>query len=359
MSWLSKFTANFFSASNENTLSLASAKFDFALVKIEAPVEFGPVGLALSQRRKVEAEDGGRHRTARKLGALFEQLVPSTPALIGAYGLRVSEIINTPGINPEGSPSHGPFQSFIGADAMAMWAAATSGVPSIAVYLLACILSYAWDWNQATSLWEELVTIRKRDILEGFSRNDIVLESSLYGAQQEISREELRLWDASARSWLQSADAAKGHQKDQFLLISKNLQIPDTSGEATYAKVITVWQEVMKGMEAILQGRPQSILNHSVPLAVLSWHLFPDLIVLGREAKHVTFEDDLVPKRGTCTIGAISQMADEGQSGTLWPLALSHYHFYGGPVKAVSNQDFSRVNVGQLMVIALGSLLRS
>ena len=100
--WLTRFTPSFLSASNENTLALASMKFDFSLVKVEAPVEFNPLGMVLSQRRKAEAEDGSYHRTARRLGALFEQLMPSTPKLLSAYGRRVSEIINSPGINPQG-----------------------------------------------------------------------------------------------------------------------------------------------------------------------------------------------------------------------------------------------------------------
>lgn len=38
------------------------------------------------------AEDGPLHRTARKLGALFEQILPPIKTLIKAYGVRVSEI---------------------------------------------------------------------------------------------------------------------------------------------------------------------------------------------------------------------------------------------------------------------------
>ena len=95
MSWLS--------ALQENNLALSSVRFDFTLVKVEAPAEFSGIGTLLGQRRKTDAEDGGAHRTARKLGALFEYITPSTPKLIAAYGKRVSEIINTPGINPRGS----------------------------------------------------------------------------------------------------------------------------------------------------------------------------------------------------------------------------------------------------------------
>ena len=206
MSWLSKIAPMFFLASNENTLALSHIKFDFSLVKVEAPKDFGPVGLAISQCRKTEAEDGKQHRTARKPGALFEQLTPSTPKLVEAYGRRVSEIINSPGVNPQGRDEHGPFQSFIGANATVMWAAAMSGTSSIAVYLLACLIAYAWNEKEATSIWVKIVTERKKEISECYLSNGIVPESSLYNARQDISREELASWDSSARSWLQSAD---------------------------------------------------------------------------------------------------------------------------------------------------------
>ena len=115
----------------------------------------------------------------------------------------------------------------------------------------------------------------------------------------------------------------------------------------------------MKGMEAILCGRPQSIVHNSVPLAVLSWHLFPDLIVLGNEIKHVEFKDPLVPESGKCTIGAVSRDVEENCTGMQWSLALSHYCFYGDPVKATSKSEFSSVNMDELKVIALGALLRT
>ena len=109
-SWLGQLRSSLFSASNENSLALANLKFDFALLKVDAPPEFSSLGSALCHRRKAEAEDGNSHRTARKLGALFEQVIPNTPKLVSAYGQRVSEIMDTPGINPEGLNSHGPYE---------------------------------------------------------------------------------------------------------------------------------------------------------------------------------------------------------------------------------------------------------
>lgn len=110
------FTNSLLSAKNGDTFALANANFDFSLLKLEAPKEYSSFGTALTMKRRQSAEYGAMHQTARKLGALFANLVPSTPKLIGIYGKRVSQIMHTPGINPRGSGQHGPFADFVGAD---------------------------------------------------------------------------------------------------------------------------------------------------------------------------------------------------------------------------------------------------
>lgn len=100
MSSLSRLANSFISATNENTLALANFNFDFSLVKLEAPQEFVPLGSALSTDRRSNAEGGALHQLARKVGALFEQVIPSTPKLLKAYGCRASEIVEAPGVNP-------------------------------------------------------------------------------------------------------------------------------------------------------------------------------------------------------------------------------------------------------------------
>ena len=355
MASLSSITNSIFSASNENTLALAALKFDFSLMKVEAPVEFTSLGSALTSKRRSDAEDGPVHKSARKLGALFEQLIPSTPKLIRAYGLRTSEIIEKPGINPSGSDRHGPFASFVGADGTAMWAAATSGISALGVYLLSCLLARAWDSKESVSIWVELVAERRRQIEEAFRDNHLVSESSLLSARHEISRQELALWDASTRAWLRSADQAKVWEQDQLMLIVKNVSVPFSHGSSTYTKVIEAWRQAMIGLENLLHGRPQSISNGEVLLALSAWHLFPDLIVLGRETTNVKFNDPLVPQAGVGTIGL--QPTDAKRKAIQWSLTLSHLRYYGGPVVVESSQDFSRVTIGQLRVVTLGSIL--
>ena len=86
MSSIGKLTASIFSATNENTLALANLNFDFSLVKFDAPPEFNGLGAALTTTRRKNAESGSAHKTARRIGALFEQLVPPTPRLVKLTG---------------------------------------------------------------------------------------------------------------------------------------------------------------------------------------------------------------------------------------------------------------------------------
>jgi len=103
MTSIGKITASAVSATSEITLAAASLNFDFSLVKIEAPQEFHLVGKGLSQERRIDAEDGISHTTARKLAALFEPLLDRTPELIKAYAIRVSQISLSSEVNPQGS----------------------------------------------------------------------------------------------------------------------------------------------------------------------------------------------------------------------------------------------------------------
>lgn len=100
MSSLGRVNAALGVARNENTLALANINFDFSLVRVDAPPEFQLLGANLSNHRRQQAETGTPHRTAQKLRALFEGVLPHTPALTRAHGLRVSEISQSHRHNP-------------------------------------------------------------------------------------------------------------------------------------------------------------------------------------------------------------------------------------------------------------------
>ncbi|KAI4702208.1 hypothetical protein J4E81_002570 [Alternaria sp. BMP 2799] len=346
-----------FSATNENYAALANIKFDFSLVKMEAPIEFSGIASGLSTRRRVEAEEGPSHKTARRLGALFEDVVPSTPKLISAYGRRMSEIMNASGVNDVGAGQHGPFEPYVGADGTTLWAAATSGIPALGVYLLSCLLARAWDAKVATAIWVEIVAARKIEIEEGLKSNGNVSATSLLGACQDITRKDLALWDSSARAWLRRADKSKQFAQRQLSLIVKNINTPIPGGPSTYEQVMNVWKRSMLAVEQFLSGKPQDIIDGSVFVAFSAWHLYPDLIVFTPGPKKVEFKDKLIPSSAVGTVGVEHNRRSSEGEGVQWSLALSHLQYYGAPVVVSSNQESSRVTFRQLQIVALGGLL--
>ena len=200
MTSLNKLVASAFHGSQENTLALASVNFDFSLLKFEAPKEYAGFGDALSLKRRVEAEDGSAHVTARKLGALFEDGLPEVPKLFEAYGKRVTEIAEFEKVNPKGSNLDGPFADYVGADGTTIWAAATSGSGAIAVHLLACLLARVWKDSRAIAIWVELIERRKDVLQETVRTNSFFPRSALQASRIEVTREQLAKWDASVRS---------------------------------------------------------------------------------------------------------------------------------------------------------------
>lgn len=106
MASFGKISNSLIQGTNENTFAFANINFDFSLVSLAAPTDFAAVGTALAHSRRENAEHGALHRTARKLGALFEGVVPQVPQLVSAYGKRASEIMKHPGLNPLGIPTN-------------------------------------------------------------------------------------------------------------------------------------------------------------------------------------------------------------------------------------------------------------
>jgi hypothetical protein len=359
MASLGRIANSVLSGVNENTFTLANLNFDFSLVTLQAPAEYSAIGIAMAPGRRQNAEHGKSHKTARKLGALFERLIPQAPKLFDAYGRRASEIMETPGVNPPGTDQHGPFAAFVGADGTSIWAAATSGGASIAIHLLACLLARSFDARGATSVWAELVLERRREIEKSAESGPISVMAlaDANAAAQEISREELLQWDASARAWLQCADGAKRKERTQMQLILKNIGVPVAVGSSTYDGVIRAWKQAMTALGRLLNGEPQSVTDGAILLALSAWHLYPDLVVLGNETTNVRFQDPLMHPAGLVTVGLTNANADLGSGeGMHWSLALSHYRYYGDPVKAIGGKQ-NRFTMQQLHSVALGSLL--
>ena len=125
MAWIGRVAVAAAAGSQELTLALANLNFDFAVIRYDAPREYLPLGLSLSRKRRRNAEEGRIHATAKQLGALFADALPKIPNLSKAYGRLVSEIAESPKLNPQGTRSDGPFADFVGADGTSIWAAAT------------------------------------------------------------------------------------------------------------------------------------------------------------------------------------------------------------------------------------------
>jgi hypothetical protein len=353
-------------ASNKNSVSLASFSGDFTLIKFQPPAEFSALGKALSPARRQNAEDGPAHKTARRLGALFQQIIPSTPKLVEAYGRRATEIVETPGLNPRGSKHDGAFEKYVGMDYTTIWAAVTSGTASLGVHLLSCMLARAWEPKEAVAIWVELVNFRQKEIMTGLDQQyHIIGNETAIAAHQEITREELALWDNGARSWLRQADRAKPRDFDRFRLIAANAGVAypaGGAGKSLYKSVIETWTQSMVCAENLFKELPQQVSDRGILLAISAWHLYPDLAVFGGSTSappKVAFNDPLVPSRAVLTVGLERQCLPEAENTDRikWSLALSHLHYYGDPVKVLSTEDTTRVSMVELQIIALGYLL--
>ncbi|KAH7354748.1 hypothetical protein BKA65DRAFT_496920 [Rhexocercosporidium sp. MPI-PUGE-AT-0058] len=354
---IGKINTSFASGTIENTLALANFNLDFSIIKVEAPKEFMSLGANLTPQRRADAEDGHLHRTARKLGALFEQILPATPQLIKSYGIRASEISKTEAVNPKGDHKHGAFAAYVGADATSIWAAATSGPAAIGVHLLACMLARTWTGPEATSIWVEIVEERVRLVMSKASSD--AYNTSLGGlvaAKQGVTRAELAQWDASARAWLQVADDAKQFQQKQLMLILKNISLPVNRDQNAYDNVIGAWQESMKAVEKLASGQPQSVSKGAILLGLSAWHLYPDLLVFGDKVSNIKFSDTSLIPGGSLTIGLQNRSPVTGD-GVYWSLALSHLRYYGDPVIVDTSlgQGTSRLSLDELHLVALGS----
>ncbi|KAL8789827.1 MAG: hypothetical protein Q9213_000895 [Squamulea squamosa] len=357
---ISKLIPSMASGSLELQPALANLNFDFALWKVAAPKEFEGVGSALSTCRRDDAESGMLHTIARKLGALFERKVPSTPNLIKAYGTRASEIAQALSLDEKARKSYGVFASRAGADATSLWAAATSGTSAISIHLLACMLARIWDAPEATSIWVEVVKRRKEEVIAEFDGTDIAYLATLSAAQQDLPRAQIAEWDDSARAWLRVADSVKKKHQKQLMLILDNVQIPVNCKADTYESVVEAWSNSLTQMEALVQGISQQARSGDILLALSSWHLFPDLAVVPPSMTHVRQSDPVFGSGGVLTIGLQAPTIQE--KGVHWSLPLAYLRHYGAPVvsaRSIRSGLRSRLSLQELLQATLGSLLHS
>ena len=315
------------SATQETTLALANLSFDFSLVKVEAPIEYKGVGAALSHKRRLTAENGTIHVTARRLGSLFEAILPATPNLIRSYGRRASDIFASPSMNTKTAKAYGPFQEYVGVDGTSIWAAATSSSCAVAVHLLACMLARLWHPAESISIWEELIAEQRVELARTDSMGFSPLKNAV-ALSLDISRDQICEWDASARAWLLAADAAdvtKTKQK-QVMLILENISIPINNRIKVYGSVTQAWKAALTSMDQIIGGTAYSIQDGAVLAALASWHLYPDMVVLGTNTVDVRQHDELIHPGGVLTIG-LQTDSEKSVKGLSWSLSLAHLRY--------------------------------
>ncbi|PMD39621.1 hypothetical protein L207DRAFT_429144, partial [Hyaloscypha variabilis F] len=354
----SRMTAALVSATNEFSLAAANLNIDFSLVKIDAPMEFRALGKELSVKRRADAEVGSFHVTAWRLGALFEGLLPKTPRLLEVYGLRASEISQRPDINPKGDESQGIFASQTGIDGTSIWAAATSGIGAIGVHLLACMLARIWTPTEATSIWVEIIEGRRQEIAARFESGAEMHWQTFNAARPELSRKQIAAWDTSARSWLRGADQAMEKRQKQIMLIVNNVGLKVNNIPGTYESVKRAWITALETMEKVVQGMPYNIHDGSALLALISWHLYPDMVVIGSAVQEVRYGDSLIPSSGQVTIG-LQGSNSSSDHGLKWSLSLAHLRYYGDPsvVTRLAGIDTSRVSFNQFAFVIFGAVL--
>ena len=359
MTSVGKLQASLASATQETTLALANLNFDFSLIKVEAPAEYKPVGAALSTNRRSAAETGGPHIIARRLATLFASLLPDTPRLITAYGRRAAEITQAPGVNPSGDKNHGPFKDFVGLDGTNIWAAATSGPGAVTAHLLACMLARVWSPAQAVSIWEEMVLERKKQLMQS-ADSDFINMKDIAAAQLSIDKEQLAEWDSSARAWLRAADCVPSNLKrqKQLMLILGNISLPVSNRSRVFDSVCKAWRAALTTMNKVVGGEAHSIEDGAVLVALSAWHLYPDMVVLGKQSQEILQHDELIDPGGLLTIG-LQGASHNAAEGVHWSLSLAHLRYYGQPVLAsgtVSSVS-GRVTFPQMWQIVLGSVI--
>ena len=312
----------------------------------------------MTTSRRNNAEEGVLHKLARRLDALFKDIVPPVTALINAYGRRVTDISALPSVNPKGTGADGAFKGVVGADGTSIWSAATSGSTAIAVHLLACMLAQTFEASEATSILVEVVEERRKEIRDSMDEAHIGSLTDKVVISQEITRSQLANWDASARSWILSADGVKKKEQTQLKLITQNIELSMNSSTKTYRNVVDAWTSAMVTLNHLICSRPQRISNAAVLIGISAWHIFPDLFVVGDVGAHVKFYDELVDPGGCITIGLQGNSPDN-DDGVRWSLSLSHLRYYGKPVPVSksTNTDGTRITIGELRMVALGSLI--
>ena len=356
---IGRLTTALASAYNENQVSLVNMNLDFTLFRVQAPLQFEGIGSMISSKRKENAESGLSHKTARKLGALFDGILPEIPELIAAYGIRASEIARSERFETKDQKANQIFADQIGADTTSIWAAATSGEAAVAVHLLACMLARVFSSPNAVLVWVEIIEGRKVQIAEEqkTAHYPSSHDAAMMASRQDFTREELAQWDNSARSWIQCGDLVKEKEHSNMLNVLDTAKLMVNRDKNTFRNVMTAWVDASKAMNCLISGTPQRVQNGAILLALSAWHLYPDLDSLS-SAHPITIQGDpLIGALGVLTIGLEdSSLSDDPVA---WSLPLAYMRYYGEPklITGIAGHSNTRITMELFAYIVLGTVI--
>lgn len=115
-------------------------------------------------------------------------------------------------------------------------------------------------------------------------------------------------------------------------------------------------------MENLVSGIAQAVQDGAAVLGLASWHIYPDMVVLGSENPNMVMNDTAVTPGGVLTVGLQRPGAEcglESECGIYWSLSLAHLRYYGHPVLKHQelNSDTSRLSFGQFSQAVFGCII--
>jgi hypothetical protein len=299
------------------------------------------------------------------------------PALLKAYGTRASEIACEVDAaqNAPRSIVDGIFGPHLGVDSTSIWAAANIGTSALLMHLLACMLARIWSAQEATAIWAEIIDTRRQKIKVNAPENSKA--SSLFAqhaAIYDVEWSTIQNWDANARAWLQIADSSSHKmQQKQIELIANNLSIAiqtqvtphgacvsASGGGNLYDSVMLNFCSALSTLNNLVLGKPQRILDGGVLLGLTSWHIYPDLVILGPKTQEKPQLDPLVADGGIATLSIAYQEDPHGnQDGVYWSLPLAQLRYYRPTQRTGSSLHDSKISFTGLQALILGASLDS
>jgi len=195
------------------------------------------------------------------------------------------------------------------------------------------MLAYCWESDEATAIWLEIVAERKSQLEAKTAQAEWFDLSDAVSSKVSLDKDQLAAWDNSARAWLAAANESPVVQQRQkavrCLLDKVNATVQSQQG--LFTSVTKAWTVALETLEKIICGMSCSITDGAVIVALLSWHVYPDLILLSPKVQEIKQHDGLIKTAGQITIGLIPPSSDPdfNQSGVHWSLSLGHLRYYG------------------------------